>query len=68
MSDIQAELNQTALELVRTQRSLQQTQQQLKAVLDKVLEVAKSHDNKQLQSIQDIVAFLDTLKKVEGGE
>lgn len=65
MSDTQAELNQTALELVRTQRSLQQTQQQLKVVLDKVLEVAKSHDNKQLQSIQDIVAFLDTLKGEE---
>lgn len=62
MSDIQAELNQTALELVRTQRSLQQTQQQLKAVLDKVLEVAKTHDNKQIQSIQDILTFLDTLK------
>ena len=62
MNDTQAELNQTALELVRTQRSLQQTQQQLKAVLDKVLEVAKTHDNKQIQSIQDILTFLDTLK------
>lgn len=62
MNDIQAELNQTALELVRTQRSLQQTQQQLKVLLDKVLEVAKTHDNKQIQSIQDILTFLDTLK------
>lgn len=57
---IQAELNQTALELVRTQRELNATKTVNKQLIDAVLELAKTQD-KSISTIEDAVGFLQSL-------
>ena len=59
LQQVQAELNDTALTLVREQRKLKQSQNNLQSLLQAVLNLAKT-DDVEIKSLDDALNYLNS--------